>query len=401
MKKEELLEMVEEEIEHVIALRREIHMHPELSAKEIRTQELVCNELDRLGIEYQTWPGYTGVVGIIHGKNDGQVIALRADMDALPIQELATELPFCSINNGVMHACGHDVHTAILLGAAGVLVKLKPKLQGKVKLLFQPAEEIGQFGAKKMVELGCMENPKVDKVFGIHVDDSRQAGKISTKYGAVNSSVDAFLVKIRGKASHGTNPVKGVDAVYAACQLTLALYGMLARRVHALDSVSLNIGTITGGSVLNVIPEKAELGISLRTIDNTLRDRMHREIIKLCEDVGVLNNVEIEIELKEGAKAQINDKECVDLIQNVSDLLFNQVAFEFNEHPSMGSEDFSEYCADGTPGGFWQLGVANDELGWNAPLHNGQFRVDERAVPIGVAMQSAIVFKLIGDEALD
>lgn len=401
MKIQDFLALTDKKASRAVELRRNIHEYPELSGRELRTSELVRNELERLGIQYQSWPDYTGVVGVIPGAGDGPVIALRADMDALPILEKRTELPFCSKTPGVMHACGHDVHTAILLGAAAVLKELAPQLHGTVKLLFQPSEESDNLGAAHMVALGCMENPKVDKVFAIHVDDSRECGSLGTKVGAINSAADHFQVTVLGKSAHGTKPQKGVDAIYTACQMINNLYAMIPRRLSALESVSVNVGTIRGGTADNIICDKVEFGISLRTVSNEIRSYMHKEIQQMLKDTASLNHAKVEISLREGAGSQYNDGDCVDLINRVSDLLYGKGAYETNPSPSMGSEDFSEYCKDGTPGAMWELGVRNTEKGWTAPLHNDLFCPDEGSIPIGIAMQSAIVYELLSTDGLE
>lgn len=401
MKRQDLLALADKKALRAVKLRRDIHEYPELSGQEFRTSELVRKELDRLDIQYQSWPDYTGVVGVIPGVSGGPVIALRADMDALPILEKRTELPFCSKNPGVMHACGHDVHTSILLGAAAVLKELAPKLHGTVKLLFQPSEESGDLGAARMVALGCMKNPKVDKVFGIHVDDARECGHLGTKAGAINSSSDHFQVTVLGKPAHGTKPQKGVDAIYTACQMINNLYAITSRRLSALECVSVNVGTIRGGTADNIICDKVEFGISLRTVSNEIRSYMHGEIRQLLEDTARLNHAKVGITLREGARSQYNDEDCVELIESVADLLYGKGVYGTNPAPAMGSEDFSEYCADGTPGALWELGVRNTEKGWTAPLHSDQFCPDERAISIGIAMQSAIVYALLSEEGLE
>lgn len=401
MKKQELLSLVERKKERAIALRRQIHADPELSGKEYRTAALVQGELDRLQIPYRTWSDYTGVVGLIAGAAEGPVIALRADMDALPISEARTELPFCSQNPGVMHACGHDVHTAVLLGAAAVLKELAPRLHGSVKLLFQPSEECGPNGADQMVKRGCMQDPRVDRVFGLHVDDGRPCGALGTRAGAINASCDAFRIEVTGRSAHGTRPQNGVDAIYTACQMILSLYAMTARRLSALERVSVNVGTVSGGTASNIVADRAEFSISLRTVSEETRAYMHREIRQLLEDTARLNRAEVRISMREGARTQFNDAESVERIARMAELLYGKNAYTENADPSMGSEDFSAYCRDGTPGAMWELGVRNEEKGWTAALHNDRFCPDERAIPIGMAMQSAIVYSLLGADGME
>ena len=231
---------------YAVALRREIHSHPELSDREEQTSALVCRELERLNIPYTVLPGMHGVVGMISSGREGPTVALRADMDALPIQE-QTGLAFASQKEGVMHACGHDVHTAVLLGTASVLAENKALFRGNVKLFFQPAEE-GVGGAKRMIAAGCMENPHVEAVFGLHSAPRLPAGKIGTKPGWTSASSDEIKIRVHGKSAHGASPDEGVDAIYIASQLVVALYGLMARRVRGTDSIALNVGKFHAGN---------------------------------------------------------------------------------------------------------------------------------------------------------
>jgi len=401
MKKEELLSIVDKYAPRIVEIREDIHANPELSSQEFRTSRLVADELQKLGIEVKTWPDYTGVVGLIKGAEDGPVIALRADMDALPILEERTELPFCSRNPGVMHACGHDVHTTVQLGAAAVLKELAPKMKGSVKLIFQPAEEATGMGAGHFISLGCLENPHVDQIFAIHVTDAAEWGHNGTKYGITNSAPDVFSVTVHGVSSHGTRPQKGVDALYTACQMITALYGMTNRRLSALQTVSVNVGKFHSGTASNIIADKAEFDISLRTIEPISRKLMHEEIIHLLKSVAKLNHAEVEINERYGCPSQVNDKDCVDAIVGASDWLYGEGKFSLYDEVSMGSEDFSEYGATGIPSAMWELGVANLEKGWTAPLHNSKFCADERAIPIGMAMQAAIIYSILGQDGLE
>jgi len=381
--------------EHIIDIRRDIHAHPELSGNEYRTADIVKRELNKLGIPYTDWPDYPGVVGLIKGAYDGPVIALRADMDALPIHETRTELPFVSKNEGIMHACGHDVHTAVLLGAAAVLKKLAPSLHGSVKLIFQPSEEGTPPGARCMIARGCMEDPHADRVFALHVDPALKCGKVSCMAGIINAASDNYRFTVKGVSSHGTKPQDGVDAIYAACQMINALYSIPVRRVSALESVSLNVGTISGGTADNIIAENAKFGLCLRTVDDRVREFMLAEIPRVVNAAATLYNVEIDTNYWPGLLSQKNDGECVDALRKVVSSLYGDI-YVAGQKPVMSSEDFSEYCAYGVPGAMWYLGVGNDERGLTAPLHNSNFCPDERAISIGVAIQSGVAYALLG-----
>ena len=245
-----------------------------------------------------------------------------------------------------------------------------------------------------------MENPKVDKIFGIHVDDVREWGTLGTKAGAINAASDLFEVTVLGKSTHGTKPERGIDAMYVACQMVLAVYGMVARRLNGLDKVSVNVGKLNGGTAHNIVCDKAEFGISLRTVDNRIRTYMHEEIRALLEGIATANRATVEIKESYGCSSQFNDEECVELIHQVSDFLWGKDAYSTNPDPAMGSEDFSAYCESGTPGSMWELGVRNTERGWTAPLHNMMFCPDERAIPIGMAMQAGIVYQLLSEDGL-
>ena len=401
MKRQELLDIAAEKAVHALEIREDIHAHPELSGQEIRTSGIVRQELERLGIETRIWEGYTGVAGILRGAYDGPVIALRADMDALPILEKRTELPFCSTNPGVMHACGHDMHTSIQLGAAAVLKELADRLHGTVKFIFQPAEEATDLGAKHFVSLGVLEDPHVDRIFAIHVDTDRETGMLGTKKGNTNSASDLLTVTVHGKSSHGTRPQFGVDAIYTACQMILSVYGFVGRRLHALQSVSVNVGKIEAGTANNIIADTCRFAISLRTIDRQMRTFMHEELRDLLESIARENHAEVTIEDRYGCSSQFNDSDCVDTIEAAAKILYGEECYTVNPEPSMGSEDFSAYGETGIPSAMWELGVRNGKMGWTAPLHNDMFCADEAALPIGIAMQAAIVYSLIGEGGIE
>ena len=323
---------------YAVALRREIHSHPELSDREEQTSALVCRELERLNIPYTVLPGMHGVVGMISSGREGPTVALRADMDALPIQE-QTGLAFASQKEGVMHACGHDVHTAVLLGTASVLAENKALFRGNVKLFFQPAEE-GVGGAKRMIAAGCMENPHVEAVFGLHSAPRLPAGKIGTKPGWTSASSDEIKIRVHGKSAHGASPDEGVDAIYIASQLVVALYGLMARRVRGTDSIALNVGKFHAGNANNIICECAELEAMYRTFRADTRQRMKQEICDLVHSLCKGFGGWAEITIEEGYDGHANDADRTRRLMELSWELMGEDAFVLRETPDMGTEAF-------------------------------------------------------------
>ncbi|MBX5473276.1 MAG: amidohydrolase, partial [Acetobacteraceae bacterium] len=277
---QEITERIEPQL---IALRRDIHAHPELAFEEERTAGVVARELERLGIPCQTGVGRTGVVGLIEGGRPGPVLAIRADMDALPIEE-RTGLPFASTRPGLMHACGHDVHTVTLLGVAAVLKELAPQLAGAVKLVFQPAEEI-LGGAKEMIAAGVMEAPHVDMALGFHNIPNMPCGRFAYVPGAAMAAADAFDLTVHGRSGHAAHPEFAIDPIVAAANLVTQLQTFVSREVGAVQSAVVTVGAIHGGSVRNIIPDEVELRGTVRTLDETVRSRAEAAIRRLCEGI--------------------------------------------------------------------------------------------------------------------
>ncbi len=380
-----------------IAAREHIHSHPELSDKEIDTSAYICKCLEEADVEYRRVPGMTGIVAIIRGAQNGPTIALRADMDALPIQEDSNK-SYRSQNIGVMHACGHDVHTAILLGTARALNNVREHLEGNVKLFFQPAEEANG-GAKRMVAAGCMKDPDVTRVFGLHVDAAIPCGTLRTKAGAFNASSDTFDVTFTGKKAHGADPEKGADAILAACSAVVSLQSVVSRRVSPHDSVVLTVGKIAGGDARNVIADKATLSIMLRTTDAGARRRACDALCSILNGTSVMHGVELQIEHQSGYDSMSNDVECVEQIHRVADKVLGEGAYSTVMHPFMGCEDFCYFCTD-VPGAFYQLGSKNEALGITAPTHSSKYDADPETVAIGMRMQIGLVFDSIGTKAV-
>lgn len=397
MSNQDLFTLVDRHRDFAIAAREHLHRHPELGDQEYVTSAYIQACLQEAGVEHYPVPGMTGVVGIVRGERPGKTIALRADMDALPLQESSTK-PYRSQNDGVMHACGHDVHTAILLGTARVLQDARHHLQGNVKLFFQPAEETTG-GAKRMVAAGCMQNPPVDYVFGLHVDAAIPCGTLRTKAGAFNASSDSYEVVIHGKKAHGSEPHLGQDAIVAAASVVTELQTVVSRRISPHDTVVITVGKIAGGVADNVIADRAHLSIMVRTTCHDARRQANETLVSVIEHACAIHGVTADVRRYRGYDTMYNSKECVEIVRQVANNVLGQGAFSYVERPFMGCEDFCYFCEE-VPGVFYQLGSRNEALGIIAPTHSPEYDADPETVPTGMKMQAGIVFTLIGDDTI-
>lgn len=365
-------------VERAVALRREIHRHPELGFEEERTAALVERELDACGIEHRRI-AKTGVVGIIRGSKPGKVAGLRADMDALPILERSGE-PFASEVAGKMHACGHDAHTAMLLGTARELQRTQDTLYGTTVLLFQPAEE-GPGGALPMIEAGAMDNPKVDAVAMLHVDPRIPTGSVGLLSGAVNAAADEFHITIDGLGGHGAMPHKAVDVIPCAAATVLALQNLAARETDPMQSIVVTIGTIEGGYRNNVIADRVKMSGTFRTQDPAIRAELEGRARRIINGVAAAYNAKAKLEVIYGYPVVINNpfltQSCREAIAACGD-----IAIE-NPPPTMGGEDFA-YFAQRAPGLLIRLGIRNEAAGIVHMGHSAEFRVDEAAIPVGI-----------------
>jgi amidohydrolase len=388
-----LHDLVQKHKSFAISAREHIHAHPELSDQEFETIRYICERLDEIGVPYQKLDGMNAIVGFIQGGVPGKTIALRADIDALPIQE-TSDKPYRSQHPGVMHACGHDAHAAVLLGTAKVLWDLKDKLCGNVKLFFQPAEE-ADGGAKRMLAAGCLENPHVDYVFGLHVNGQTPCGTIRGKVGAINAAGDNLDVTIHGKKAHGAYPSAGADAIVAAAYIITALQTVVSRLVSPIDSAVVTVGVIKGGDASNVICNEVKFTIMLRTLKPETREKVIEAIRRLVNDTCSAHGVTAEIVEIRGYDAMINNAECVEIVRDTAEKVLGKDAFSYVEHASLGCEDFCYFCQD-RPGAFYQLGCGNAEF--TAPGHNDKFDLDPETMGYGMLMQAGIVLKLIGSD---
>lgn len=367
----------------MISTRRKIHQRPELAYHETATSALVAKKLESFGIETKPNVGGTGVLGILKGEMRGKVVALRADMDALPVEEL-TGLEFKSSVKGVMHACGHDSHVAILLGAASVLARHRNELYGTVKFLFQPAEEHGgRGGAKPMIEDGVMENPKVDFVFGLHISNRLPSGSFGIRAGAAMAAPDTFRLKIRGKGGHGSAPHETVDPVYIAAHVILALQGVSARAIDPVKPFVISVGSIHSGTKENIIPDDAILEGTIRTLDDQTRKRAKARVREVAKTVSRAFGANCEVVFEEDAyPVTYNDPKVT---EEVAELLGTVPGTRVvRMEPLLGGEDFSRFLQR-APGTFYYLGTRNPKKGCIYPNHSSRFRVDEDVMKFGAA----------------
>ena len=386
MNDQELKALVDAEKDWIISLRRRLHRIPEDGFKEFKSQQIIMDTLDEIGIPYTT--ERTWGLGLIEGGHPGETVALRADMDALPLTE-PEGCPFRSEHDGMMHACGHDAHVAMALGAAKVLHGLRDQLQGNVKLLFQPAEEtVG--GAEPMVQAGAMENPYVDRVYGIHVMPHLPVGKVETRPGTLNASTDTVKITVRGKAGHGAYPDLGTDAIVCAAQVITALQTVVSRNVSPLQSAVLTIGMIEGGTAQNIICDEVRMRGTLRTANGELRAMMKQRIATIAQNVALGMGCEAEVDIIPGYAALVNNDDEAARVKRVAARLFGAENVVDKPAPSMGGEDFS-FFSDCAPGAFFHVGCVSPEWMPAPPLHSKDFRIDEDCLTVGTLMHVALV----------
>lgn len=377
--------------DEIIILRRQLHMYPELGNEEFKTIETICEYLKKNNIEYKADNLSTGVVAIIRGKMPKKTIALRADIDALPIEE-KVDIPYKSTRKGVMHACGHDIHTAILLGTAKLLSGMSETLNGNVKLFFQPAEETTG-GARRMIAQGCMENPKVEHVLGIHVNPHLEVGKVEIKSGKLYAGSDMFKVIVNGKSSHGASPDKGVDAIVIAANIIVALQSIISRNISPVESAVVTIGSINGGTTENIIADRVELSGIIRTLDEETRILTKEKIKTIIEGIAFAMGGSANLEIIESYPPLINDRELtLKIKENISALIGNENVID-KEFPNMGAEDFA-YFAKKVPSCFFEIGVKHPQKD-AIDLHNEYFCPDEEAILEGIKLQVSNVISLL------
>ncbi len=390
----EIKTAAEEIRDHVIANRRHLHANPELSFHEYETSAFVKKQLDKIGIPWQPLAD-TGVVGIIEGaKPSDKIIALRADMDALPITE-ANDVEYRSTKDGIMHACGHDAHTSSLLGVAAILQARKEKFGGTVKLIFQPAEEKLPGGASLMIKEGVLKNPIPHAVIGQHVMPSLPAGKIALRKGKHMASMDELFVTVKGKGGHGAQPHHNVDPVLIAAHIIVALQQVVSRMSNPYMPTVLSFGKQIANGAINVIPDEVYMEGTFRTMDEKWRDEAHTRIKKMAEGVAESMGGTCEFSIVRGYPFLVNEEK---LTEQVQDFAIDYLGKENVEEADvwMAAEDFS-YYSQATDACFYLLGVGNKEKGIGSSLHTPTFNIDENALETSVGLMTYIALRKLGN----
>lgn len=375
---------VDQIYEDVVALRRHLHMHPELSQQEAQTMAFVSDYLTGLNIPHQTNVGGYGIVATIGDPKASFAVAIRADMDALPVLE-QTGLPYASQNPGVMHACGHDMHTAILMGTAKILKGMESELPGAVKLFFQPAEEKGG-GAKPMIEAGCLQDPPVKRVMGLHVDPDTPVGKVTFFNGPRSASSTTLYITINGRSCHGAQPQTGADAVLAGAHVVTALQQVVSRSVAPTCPVVLTIGQFNGGTRHNIVAGKVEMSGTLRTLDLEVRDLVKERIRRVAQDTATMYGATAEVEIHDGYLPIINDLSSTQRMMEVAREALGAENVILAKGPVMTSEDFSFFLNE-VPGTFFDLGTTAPDCAYPQTLHNDHFAPDERCIKTGILLE--------------
>jgi len=375
----------------LVEIRRHFHSYPELSFQEKETGNYIYDLMNSLGLETKKEVGGTGVTALLQGLQEGPTVALRADMDALPIQD-TKEVSYASTREGVCHACGHDVHMAVLIGTALILSEKREELKGQVKFIFQPAEEKPPGGARLMVQEGVLDNPRVNCILGIHTFPYHRAGKVVLKKGELMAAADSFKLTIRGKGGHGAAPHQSVDAVVVASQVVQALQLISSRMVDPLEPLVVTIGTINGGESFNIIAEEVEMKGTVRTLNPHTREKIPEIIENIAEGITKGFKATYLLEYDQNYPVLMNDPRVMEVVEGAAREILGQERVVNLEKPVMGSEDFSCYLEQ-VPGAFVFLGTGGE--GEVYPWHHHKFDVDEGVLSTGAAFLSWSAVKLL------
>ncbi len=391
---EEIKEHANRISETVISYRRHLHAHPELSFKEYETSAFIKERLNELEIEWQPMAG-TGVVALIKGEQSSdKVIALRADIDALPVTE-ANAVSYASQNNGVMHACGHDVHTSSLLGTASILQSIKHRFAGTVKLIFQPAEEVLPGGAGIMIKEGVLDNPKPAAVFGQHVSPFIEAGKIGIRKGKFMASMDEIFVIIRGRGGHGAQPHRNIDPVMIAAQMLVGLQQVVSRIANPTMPTVLSFGKVIANGAINIIPDEVYMEGTFRTLDEKWREEAHERMKKMATGISESMGGSCDFTISKGYPYLVNDERLTEQVSAYAEEYLGKENVEAADI-WMAAEDFARY-SQLTPSCFYLIGVGNKEKGITSSLHTPTFNIDESSLVFSTGLMAYIAIKQLGN----
>jgi amidohydrolase len=385
------------EFEHVVALRRAIHQEPEIGLHCPRTTEKIKAALSGLPLEIHDSTSTTGFIAILRGGRDnGRTVLLRGDHDALPMQE-ETGLPFASTIPGAMHACGHDSHTAMLVGAAKILCAKKDKLPGTIVFMFQPGEE-GYHGARHMIDDGLLDIARPEAAFALHISPNIPAGVVVSRPGPLLASADTLKATIRGKGGHGAMPHDCLDPIPIACEIVTALQTFVARQVPVMDPAVLTIAQINAGSAHNIIPAEATMVGTLRTLSEETRAKMQQAFVRIVENIAAAHGAVGEAVIEQGYPVTVNDPRACDLMKACAEQLGGESGWAPMPAPMMGAEDFAYVLRD-VPGSMAFIGVAPEGTNYrtNPPLHNTKMTIEERVMARGVAMHCAMAERFLND----
>ncbi|UNC92944.1 M20 metallopeptidase family protein [Candidatus Contubernalis alkaliaceticus] len=379
--------------EQLVEIRRHFHRYPETAFEEEKTGEYISSLLEKLGLKVQKNVAGTGVTALLKGSEPGKTIALRADMDALPLQD-GKDADYSSRYPGVCHACGHDAHMTVVLGAAMLLLKYSEKIKGQVKFIFQPAEEKPPGGACFMIEAGVLTQPSVDAILGIHTNPYYPVGSVALKRGPVMAAADSFKIKIIGSGGHGAAPHQTVDSVVVASQVIQALQLISSRRVNPIEPVVLSIGKIQGGEKFNIIAAEVEMEGTVRTLSSELRDRMEGMIDEILKGITSACGAAYELEYTRNYPVLVNEDKVTALVEEASREILGEENTLIMESPLMGSEDFAHYL-EHVPGSYLFLGVAPEAGKSVHPWHHQDYDINEESLPVGAAVLAWAALKLL------
>ncbi len=391
--KQEIKKLAQSFAKEFIAVRHHLHAHPELSFQEYETSRFVKDKLTALGIPFRAPVADTGIVAWIKGKNpENKVVALRADMDALPIKE-ENQVDYRSLNDGVMHACGHDVHTSCLLGAAKILKQLEDRLEGTIKFIFQPGEEKAPGGASLMIKDGALENPCPDAILGLHVQPELEVGKVGFRSGIAMASADEVYITVRGKGGHAASPHLTADPILIASHIVTGLQQLVSRNCDPFSPSVLSICAFNGGFATNVIPEEVKLMGTFRAMDETWRFKAHelikREATAIAEGMGA----EAQVEIPAGYPCLLNDEKVTAKARTLAERYMGKEKVETTAM-RMGGEDFAFYSQQ-LPACFYRIGVGNAAKGITANVHTSTFNIDESAIEIGMGLMAYLGMRML------